>query len=112
MIKDYLNQRATLLKFQQYNEYGEPVFYATVFYQPGQPVPAECSLDMPVRWEGKRHMVRNLQGEEVVSEARVFSLVEPTLQDRFRYQGRDWLILAVSAQVGLDGNVAYYEVAV
>lgn len=113
MFKTYLKQRATLLKFQGYNGNGEPQYYQTVFYAPGQPVPVECSLYMPVRWENNRRLVKNRFGAEVVSEGTIYSVVEPTFEDKFRDEaGREWPIIAIEKDVDLNGKVLGYEVAV
>lgn len=98
MIRDYLNQTAQWYQKTGTNAYGEPEFAAPV--------------QIKVRWEGKRRLVRNAQGEEVVSEARVFCLKAVATGDKLEYGGRQWPVIAVSEMPGLDGGISHYEVAV
>ena len=97
MIQDYLNQTATWKRVIGQNMYGEPDF---------------DTKEIKVRWEGKRRLVRDNEGREVVSEARVFcvELVKPG--DLLEYAGREWPVIAVSTVPGLDGKESHREVAV
>ena len=97
MIKQYLNQTAVWGRTTSLNEYGEPV---------------TTNQTIKVRWEGKRRLVRDKQGQEVVSEARVFCLEAVQPGDILAYDGKDWLVIAVSKIPDIDGNTAYWEVAV
>lgn len=96
MIADYLNQTVVLKKVVGLNEAAEPI-----------------TEDHPikVRWEGKRRLVRDKQGQEVVSEARFFCLEEVSPGDIVEYGGREWLVIAVTEIPDLDGQVIYREVA-
>ena len=97
MIKDYLNQTAIWhYTTGQMNEYGEPTF---------------SSKTISVRWEGKRRLVRDNQGREVVSEARVFCTESVQPGDELEYGGRKWPVIAVSTMAGLDGKESHREVA-
>ncbi|SMB97782.1 hypothetical protein SAMN00808754_1943 [Thermanaeromonas toyohensis ToBE] len=96
MIADYLNQTATWKRTVGLNEYGEPI---------------TTSQTIKVRWEGKRRLVRDRQGQEVVSEARFFCLEEVQPGDIVEYGGREWPIIAVTEIPDLDGNIIYREVA-
>lgn len=97
MITGYLNQTAQWKKM--ISEGGYPP-------QPGQPTEISC------RWAAKRRLVRNAQGVEVVSEARVFCEEAVQPGDVLEYGGRDWPVIAVSEAVGLDGKTMFREVAV
>lgn len=97
MIKGYLNQTATWHYTTGLNEYGEP---------------STSSKTINVRWEGKRRMVRDKEGREVVSEARVFCTEAVKPGDELEYDGRRWPVIAVSTVPGLDGKEAHIEVAV
>ena len=97
MIKDYLNQTATWHCATGQNEYGEPV---------------TSSKTIKVRWEGKRRLVRDNQGREVVSEARVFCTEAVKPGDILEHGGREWPVIAVSTVPGLDGKESHREVAV
>ena len=97
MIKDYLNQTATWHCATGQNEYGEPV---------------TSSKTIKVRWEGKRRLVRDNQGREVVSEARVFCTEAVKPGDILEHGGREWPVIAVTTVPGLDGIDSHRECAV
>ena len=98
MISGYLNQTATWhCTTGQMNEYGEPV---------------TKQKTIKVRWEGKRRLVRDNEGREVVSEARVFCTDHVKPGDELEYGGRRWPVIAVSTVPGLDGKECYRECAV
>ena len=98
MIKDYLNQTATWhYTAGQMNEYGEP---------------QTSSKSIKVRWEGKRRLVRDNEGREVVSEARVFCTESVKPGDELEFGGRRWPVIAVSTVPGLDGKESHRECAV
>ena len=96
MIRDYLNQTATWKRVIGRNMYGEP---------------ETEEKEIHVRWEGKRRMVRNNEGQEVVSEARAFCVEPVQPGDILQYAGHDWPVIAVSETPGLDGQVHFREVA-
>ena len=97
MVKDYLNQTATLKITTGYDGYGDPITEERA---------------IPVRWEGKRRLVRDSQGREVISEARFFCLEKVKPDDIAEYAGAEWRVITVSEIVDLDGNLSHYEVAV
>lgn len=97
MIGVYLNQTVTWKRVVGLNEYGEP---------------QTEEQEIRVRWEGKRRLVRNAQGQEVVSEARVFCEEAVQPGDILERGGRDWPVIAVSEIPGLDDTEQYREVAV
>ncbi len=97
VIGGYLNQVANWK--QMISEDGYPP-------QPGAPTEIAC------RWEAKRRLVRNAQGVEVVSEARVFCVANVQPGDVLEYGGRDWPVIAVSEAVGLNGKTMFREAAV
>lgn len=97
MIIDYLNQTITWKRVIGHNMYGEPEVE---------------EKEIQVRWEGKRRLVRDKEGQEVVSEARVFCLDPVQPGDFLVYDGREWPIIAVSTVPGLDGTEQFREVAV
>jgi len=97
MIEGYLNQRAVWKRKIGSNEYGEPV---------------TKQKTISVRWEGKRRLVRDNQGREVVSEARVFCIEAVKPGDKLEFDGRSWPVIAVSTVPGLDGKESHRECAV
>ncbi len=97
MIKGYLNQTATWHYVTGKNSYGEPTF---------------DSKAIKVRWEGKRRLVRDVSGQEVVSEARVFCTDAVQPGDKLEYGGKAWPVIAVSMMPGLCGVENHREVAV
>jgi len=97
MIQDYLNQTAIWHYVTGQNEYGEP---------------STSSKTIKVRWEGKRRLVRDNEGREVVSEARVFCTEAVKPGDELEFDGRSWPVIAVSTVPDLGGKEAHREVAV
>ena len=97
MIKGYLNQTATWKRVVGQNMYGEP---------------ETEEKEIKVRWEGKRRLVRDNEGREVVSEARVFCVEPVKPGDILEHGGREWPVIAVSSVPGLDGNESHKEAAV
>jgi hypothetical protein len=97
MIKGYLNQTAIWHYVTGMNEYGEP---------------QTSSKTINVRWEGKRRLVRDNEGREVVSEARVFCTEAVKPGDELEFDGREWPVIAVSTVPGLDGKENHRECAV
>ncbi|MFY9189422.1 MAG: hypothetical protein WAO22_09245 [bacterium] len=96
MIEGYLNQRAVWKRKTGSNEYGEPV---------------TKQKSIKVRWEGKRRLVRDVSGQEVVSEARVFCTAPVQPGDLLEYAGRKWPVITVASVPGLDGATNHREVA-
>ena len=98
MIRSYLNQTATWhYSTGQMNEYGEP---------------ETGSKEIRVRWEGRRRLVRDNEGREVVSEARVFCTDPVKPGDELELDGRRWPVIAVSTVPDLDGKENHRECAV
>ena len=98
MITGYLNQTAIWhYSTGQMNEYGEPEF---------------GSKTIKVRWEGKRRLVRDNEGREVVSEARVFCTEAVKPGDILEHGGREWPVIAVSVIPDLNGKESHRECAV
>jgi hypothetical protein len=76
----------------------------------GRPLPGE-EREISVRWEGNRALVRDAQGEQVVSEALVFCREPVSSGDALvDEEGRDWQVISVSEQYGLDGRISHREV--
>jgi hypothetical protein len=96
MIRNYLNQTATWKRVIGQNMYGEP---------------ETEEKEIKVRWEGKRRLVRDNEGREVVSEARVFCVEPVQPGDLLKYADREWSAIAVSIVPGLDGKESHREVA-
>ncbi len=96
MIEGYLNQRAVWKRVVGQNMYGEP---------------ETKQKAIKVRWEGKRRLVRDNEGREVVSEARVFCVDAVKPGDELEFDGRRWPVIAVSTVPGLDGVENHHEVA-
>ena len=96
MIRDYLNQTAIWHQTVGQNEYGEPTTWRR---------------KISVRWEGERRQVRDSEGLEVVSEARVFCTAPVKAGDLLEYDGRKWPVIAVAIVPGLDGITNHREVA-
>lgn len=94
MIEAYLNQNITLKSVTSVNEYNEPVFTTST---------------IKARFEYDRTMVKNEKGEEVVSEAMLFTTNTIKADDVISYDGKDFPIISVANIVGLEGNLSHYE---
>ena len=97
MIEGYLKQRAVWKRVVGQNMYGEP---------------ETKQKTIKVRWEGKRRLVRDNEGREVVSEARVFCVEPVKPGDILEHGGREWPVIAVSTVPGLDGIDSHRECSV
>lgn len=97
MIRNYLNQTATWKRVIGQNMYGEP---------------ETEEKEIKVRWEGKRRLVRDNEGREIVSEARVFCVEPVKPGDILKYEDREWPVIAVSTVPDLSGKEAYREAAI
>ncbi|OPX89982.1 MAG: hypothetical protein A4E53_01197 [Pelotomaculum sp. PtaB.Bin104] len=97
MIQGKLNQTAQWKRKTGNNDYAEPIY--------ADPV------DIAVRWEGRRRMVRNQQGKEVISECLVFCLEDVQPDDVITYKGTDYTVIAVSEIPNLAGSISHKEVA-
>ena len=97
LIEYFINQTAIWKKVVGQNMYAEP---------------QTESKEIKVRWEGKRRLVRDNEGREVVSEARVFCIDPVKPGDELELDGRRWPVISVSIVPGLDGSESHREVAV
>ena len=97
MIRCYLNQTAIWKYVIGQNMYGEP---------------ETEEKEIKVRWEGKRRLVRDNEGREVVSEARVFCTEAVKPGDELEFDGRSWPVIAVSTVPDLSGKESHREAAI
>ncbi len=96
LLDIYLNQEATWKTVSSTDEYSQPTFVVSA---------------IKVRWEKVRRLVRNKQGDEVVSESRVYCKEAVKVGDVLTYDGTDFTIITVNSAVDLNGRVQWYEVA-
>jgi len=96
MVREYLNQTATLKTVIGLSGYGKPITE---------------DKEIPCRFEMKRKLVRDRQGNEVVSEATMYCIEPVKPEDRVVYNGQEYTVISVLEVVDLDGNIVYYEVA-
>ena len=97
MIRRYLNQTAIWKHVIGQNMYGEP---------------ETEEKEIKVGWEGKRRLVRDNEGREVVSDARVFCIEPVKPGDELVFDGRSWPVIAVSTVPDLGGKESHRECAV
>jgi hypothetical protein len=62
------------------------------------------------RLQYKRTIVRNAQGQEVVSESQIFTKSAVVPDDLITVDAVDFPVITVEKPVGLDGTVMWYEV--
>lgn len=98
MIKRYLNQDATWKCKTGQDGYGQPIF--------------DVGTAIKVRWQGKRQLIRDTQGQEVVSQAEVWLLEDAAPEDHLVYAGQEYPIVSVGETVDLEGNVRFRKVFV
>jgi len=96
VIENKLSQTVTWKQVTGVNAYGENT---------------TSSSTIAVRWEGRRRLVRDTQGREVISEARIFTLAAISPGDLLTYGGRDWPVISVSESRDMAGALLFYEVA-
>ena len=94
MIEDYLNQSATVSTPSSYNDYGEPVYNTSTI---------SCRLEFGSGW------TKNADGQDVLYEGRLFSIVNPPSTGLITFEGDDYQIVNVDTVVGFDGDVSHYE---
>lgn len=91
MIENYLNQSATWKHVATTNEYNEHTYAADATIK--------CRREMGFK------LVRNKQGQEVVSSACYFTKSAVTVDDLLDGE----LVIAANGEVGLSGNIEFYE---
>lgn len=97
MMNNYLNQLAIWLKASStLDAYGAPSFTQRL---------------IKVRWEYKRRLVRNKEGQEVVSECRVFCKEPVEVGDKLMYMDKTYPVIAISILPALSGTEQYREVS-
>ena len=89
MLDYYLNQTVTWTT-GTINEYGE--------------LSNTVSKDIKVRAKGRRTLVRNTQGEQVISETQIICTESINPGDIINYGGRDWPVITVGDMVDLEGQ--------
>lgn len=98
MIDSYLTHTATWRKPGGYNDAAEPV----------DPIDAEIRG----RWEGRRALVRNAQGNQVVSEGKFYTTAPVDTGHSLVFaDGSEWPVINVSEMSGLDGRFSHRELA-
>lgn len=96
MIGHLLNQFALHYAKAGVNEYNEPTF--------GPP------LTINVRFEQAQKLVKDESGQDVISEARLYSESPINLGDKIGYNGREWIVLSVKSSPDFSGTVHFWEV--
>jgi hypothetical protein len=97
MISAYLTQTAQWKKRTGQNRHAEPIY--------------SDPITIKVRFEGKRRIVRDTKGHEILSEAYAFCIEDVQPGDILTCEGREWPVIAVSSKPDLSGKVSHREVA-
>lgn len=97
MITSYMNQSAVLKVKGSVDEFNQPTYAADVTI--------DCRIDYA------RKMVRNSTGQEIVSEATLFTTTRVRPDDVIVFDGTNWTVLVVADQAGLSGTIEFYEVS-
>lgn len=96
MISDYCNQTFVWKSKSGVNDFNEPSYE---------------DKTTKGRLEFKRRLIRNKLGQEVISEAKYFTNDNIKVDDALVYDNRNWIVISVSPQADLDGNVQFHEVS-
>lgn len=96
MLSDYANQSITWKRRTGQDDRGTPRY--------------EEPAVIRGRFQHKRRMIRNANGEEVVSEAFVMTEAHVRTGDILGWDGRDWPVVSVSTVPGLMGEELHREV--
>lgn len=96
MLEHYANNVVTWKTATGQNEYGEPITTSS---------PIKCRL------EPRRRLVRNAQGQEVVSEIALYTQAAVRPGDLITVDSVDYPVIAVTTEYDLSGAEAFREVA-
>lgn len=92
MIDNYLNQQVIWKKVVGVDAYGKPVLSQST---------------IKARIEEQNKLIRDKNGAQVVSKARVFVKDLVNVDDRITLNGKDFIVLSVESCVLLDGREEY-----
>ena len=95
MLTGYTNQSITKKTKGAVNAYNEATY---------------ASSTIKGRFEYKRNLVRDVNGEEVVSSAVLYTETDVNPDDIINYDSRDYPVINVEDVVGLNGTVEFYQV--
>lgn len=96
MLAIYMTQTCTWKAKTGVNDYGEATFAA--------------SATINCRWQGKRKLVRDAQGREIISEQQCLTLSAVGLGDTLTYDGSEYPVITVERQPFIDGTLQGYMV--
>ena len=94
MISEYLNQTVTHKTVSSVNNYNEKTYSST---------------STSARFIYKREIIRNADGEEITSNAIVYTKTELNEGDVITYDSKDWVVRFVYPWMFLDGSVMGYK---
>lgn len=97
MIEGYLTQKSTWKAKTGVNEFNEPTYAV--------PVEINCRVDF------KRKMVRNKEGQEVLSESTLLTTTAINPDDLITYGTFSMVVITSHPLNELDGTVMFYEVS-
>ena len=92
MFSDYTNQTATWKNVTSKDAFNQV---------------STTDASISCRFQYKRQVVRNPQGEEVQSEAVMYTESEVLPGDIVAYDGRDWPVINVDDKAQLEGTILY-----
>lgn len=94
MINLYCNQSIPLKTKTTVSKYNEPTY---------------TSSTIKARFQYKRRMITTKNGQNIVSEAQLYTTSLIKEDDLITYDGKDWPIVVVETIVGLNGATSHYE---
>ena len=94
MLKDYLNQTITRKTISSVNGYNEKTY---------------STGTITGRFIYKREKIRTAEGEEITSNAIVYSVIAISEGDVITYDNKDWVVRFVYPHIFLDGSTMGYK---
>lgn len=95
MISLYCSQTAQLERRTGYGDTGEAEY--------ADPV------DIQLRYEGGKKLIRSADGEAVASTSRIMTVDEVAEGDRVTVDGNTFYVMKATPAIGLNGNPLFWE---
>lgn len=91
---EYLNQTVTKKSVASVNSYNEKTYSST---------------SIKARFIYKRQIIRKPMGEEITTDAIVYTKIALVEGDVITYDSKDWIVKFVYPHIELDGSALFYK---
>lgn len=95
MLTAYNNQSITLKTRSSVNNYNEPTY---------------SSSTIKGRFEYNKQLIRDVNSENIMSQAILYTESTVSVGDVITHDNRDWIVVDVRSNANLDGAIEFYEV--